>query len=121
MLDRPTTAAGRADYDLNAKALRHWPVLFAMMVDTYGRPQAEIVRLGGETAPKIDPERRNQWRGRQLREFRGGPGYSSWRNGDGAEGETAADLIAYLGSCSKEKAVDWLASTLSRIVEIEPR
>jgi hypothetical protein len=121
MLDRPTTTAGRTDYDLNAKALRHWPVLYAMMVDFYGRPQGQIVQLGGADAPKIDVERRNQWRGRQLREFRGGPGYDGWRNGDGASGETAADLVAYLGSCPKEKAIEWLSSTLSRIVEIEAR
>ena len=46
MLDSPTTTAGRADYDLNAKALRHWPVLFAMMVDMYGRPQFKICAVG---------------------------------------------------------------------------
>jgi hypothetical protein len=119
MLDRPTTTAGRADYDLSAKALRHWPVLHAMMVDFHGRPQTEIARLGGEAAPKIDPERRNQWRGPRLREFRGGPGYEGWVNGDGASGETVADLVAYLGSCSKEKAIEWLSATIARIVSVE--
>jgi hypothetical protein len=120
MLDRPTTVEGRREHDLEAKALRNWPVLHAIIVDTYGRPQAEIVRLGDHDA-KIDVERRNQWRGPRLREFRGGAGYRGWSNGDGARGDTVADLIVYLGSCRREKAIGWLESTLSRIVEIEPR
>lgn len=92
-----------------------------MMVDLFGRPQAEIIRLGDPEA-KIDPERRNQWRGPRLSAFTGLTSFGwACRAGDGAQGNDAIDLVMYLGSCGRGKAIAWLESTLSRIVEIEPR
>jgi hypothetical protein len=123
MLDKPhggaTTVAERREHALCQKALRHWPVLKAMATDRYGRPCEEVVRLGDPDA-KLDPERRNQWRGPRLLEFSGlGNGWTC--RGNGAQGKNAIDLVMYLGSCSREKAVDWLDTALSRIVELDAR
>jgi hypothetical protein len=121
LLDRPTTVSGRADYDLNQRAIKHWPIIYHMMVEMHGRPLAEVQRLNPNyVEPKHGVHRQNAPR---LVEFHGPGGWpneGSWQClGNGASGADLIDLVAYLGETDRRTAGEWLAGVVRRIVSVE--
>jgi len=119
MLDRPSTVSGRADFDLTAKILRHWGVVYNLLVDWHGYPVADISRLGDARFIPDENGRRPPGSPRLL-ELRG-PGWEGgWCClGNGAQGKDLADMIIYLsGGCERRVAMEYLSSLADRLVEI---
>ena len=117
MLDRLTTP-DRIDFRaLNAKAIKHWDILFFMLVDLHGHPTGEVQRLGN-AGIVINPERPRS-DGPRLLEFRGPGREGSWHClGNGASGSDIVSLVEYLSECSRPVAADFLKRLTDRIVEI---
>jgi hypothetical protein len=119
MLDRPTTTADRADFDLNQKAVRFWSLLAYEIHDLRGRPLAAVQSLGNPNL-RIDVERPRK-DGPRLVMFQG-PGISrSWKNlgPPSAEGKDLVELIMWLGGCERPVARDFLRSLVNRVVSVE--
>jgi hypothetical protein len=120
MLDRPSTVIGRSEYDINAKAVRYWSLIFHECFDLRGRPLACVVRLGNPDAI-IDVNKRRP-DGPRLVHFQG-PGITgSWSNlgPPGASGTDLLELIQWAsGGCDRRVAGDFLRSLCDRIVSVE--
>jgi hypothetical protein len=101
MLDRPTTTAERADFDLNQKVIRYWSILFHEIVDLRGKPLAVVQRLGNPSLV-IDPGKRAPEGQPRLVQFMG-PGIDGgWKNlgPPSAEGKDLLELLMWLGAVS---------------------
>jgi hypothetical protein len=119
VLDCPTKPDSPDYRAINAKAIKHWSVLYHMIADWYGRPLAVVQRLGNPSLV-IDPERPRR-DGPRLLELKGP---SQWDGGswcclgNGAQGKDVVDLIAYLGECDRRTAGEWLSGLVGRLVEV---
>jgi hypothetical protein len=119
LLDSPTTP-DRLDYRaINARAIKHWPILYHMIVDFHGRPLGAVQRLNPNfVEQKHGVPRHGAPRLIELR------GPSPWDGGswvclgNGARGADPVDLVAFLGECDRRTAGDWLGSLVNRIVEV---
>ena len=121
MLDRPTTVSGRAEYDINQRAVKHWSIIYHMLVDMHGRPLGEVQRLNPNHVQQ--PHGVHRHAAPRLSEFRlafAGPNAGSWVClGNGARGDDLIDLVAYLGECDRRTASEWLGGVVKRIVSVE--
>ena len=116
MLDRVCKYDER---EINRRAVKHWPVVYNMLVDMFGRPLGEVQRLGNPNLVN-DPNKRRP-DGPRLTELRGpSPVTFNWHClGNGAKGEDVIDLVAYLaGGCDRRTAGDFLKSLTDRLVEL---
>jgi hypothetical protein len=124
LLDRPTTVAGRSEYDdaqrVNAKALRFWPVIWPMLVDDHSRASGDVRRLGDPAFQDSPNGRRRDDVPPSLAEMRGPhPVDGNWfciSNGKG--GSDVISIVEHLGSCSRPVALEFLRSLTDRLVEI---
>jgi hypothetical protein len=121
LLDRPTTVSGRAEYDINAKAIKHSPILYHMIVDMHGRPLGEVRRLNPNYVER--PHGVHRHNSPRLAGFRmsfAWPNEGSWHClENGAKGDDLIDLLAYLGECDRRTAGEWLGGVVKRIVSVE--
>jgi hypothetical protein len=121
MLDRPTTDADRAVYDLNRRALRHWPLLRSHILDIRSEATSEMRRLGD---PTFDGRPNGRIRGENVPRLTGlrgpHPNDFSWFSIDppGARGRDLIDMVAYLGSVDRQRAMQWLRDFCDRIREV---
>jgi hypothetical protein len=121
MLDRPTTDADRAVYDLNRRALRCWPILRHHLVDIRGEATGEIRRLGD---PTYDGRPNGRIRGEAVRRLTGlrgpNPVDFSWHSIDppGARGSDIIDMVSYLADVDRKTAMGWLRDFCDRIREV---
>ena len=111
-----STVEARREADLNQRALKHWNVIYHMLVDLRGRPLAELRRLA-DPAATIDPERYPN-NGPRLNMFTGLSSYGWANRGTGHQGDDAVSLIQFLAGegCSREAARDYLERLLDRVV-----
>jgi hypothetical protein len=120
LLDK-VTAADRLDCrSISSRVLRHWPILFHMLVDFHGRPLAAVQRLGNPDLV-VDPGKRRP-DGPKLVMLRGpSPLDGSWLNigPPSAQGDDVIDLVAWLGSCDRHTAAAFLAGLVNRIAVVE--
>jgi hypothetical protein len=121
MLDRPTTDADRAVYDLNKRALRHWPLLRSHLLTMHGEASNEMRRLGD---PAFDGRPNGRLRGEAVPKLTGlrgpHPDDFSWFSIDppAARGRDLIDMVSYLGSCDRKTATQWLRDFCDRIREV---
>ena len=121
MLDRPTTVAGRDDYDLTAKALKHWDLIYPMLVTMHGRPLAVVQRLNPNFVEQKHGTHRHG--APRLVEFRltmSWPNEGAWHclGPGGTSGKDLVALIEYLGETDRQTARNFLSDLVSRIVTV---
>lgn len=127
MLDRPTvrgtTVADRREFDVNAKAIRHFPsTIYPHLCDWHGHALADVRRLGDPTYDGSPNGRRSNdvWpKAVGLR------GPNSWDGGSwlcfgppSASGKDVIALVEFLGQCDRKTAAEWLGDLVDRIREV---
>jgi hypothetical protein len=115
--------------EINRRAVKHWPMVRALLVDMHGRP------LGvAQLSPNFDARARADGRKRpgeaRLVSFRGpsptpnedGSGPGAWHDvGTGKSGPDAISLVEYLGETDRKTATTFLGDLVDRLAEVEVR
>jgi hypothetical protein len=112
---------------INRAAVKHFSVIFHMLVDLRGFPGGDIRRLNPALMP-IDPNHARPADQRRLTEFSGltpwenedGSGPGAWYSrATGASGRDVISLIQWLATdCERRVAADYLKSLTDRCVEL---